>query len=68
MNRKALEEKRIDLQNQMSAILSTAKTEKRDLTEDEAKTSDKNIQDLTDKYIKDIDVVTAQKTKEIMEI
>jgi ribosome recycling factor len=38
------------------------------MTEDEAKSSDKQIQDLTDKFIKEIDVVTAAKTKEIMEI
>ena len=38
------------------------------MTEDEAKTSDKSIQDLTEKYIKEIDTVTAAKTKEIMEI
>ena len=38
------------------------------MTEDEAKQSDKAIQDLTDKYIKEIDTVTAAKTKEIMEI
>ena len=39
-----------------------------EMTEDEAKASDKNVQDLTDKYIKEIDGVTASKTKEIMEI
>ncbi len=39
-----------------------------EMTEDEAKSSDKAIQDLTDKYIKEIDNVTAAKTKEIMEI
>ena len=39
-----------------------------EMTEDEAKSSDKSIQDLTDKYIKEIDRVTADKTKEIMEI
>jgi ribosome recycling factor len=38
------------------------------MTEDEAKQSDKAIQDLTDKYIKEIDTLTAAKTKEIMEI
>ena len=38
------------------------------MTEDEAKASDKAVQDLTDKYIKEIDNVTAAKTKEIMEI
>ena len=46
------------------------KTQKKnsEMTEDEAKISDKNVQDLTDKYIKEIDNVTASKTKEIMEI
>ncbi len=38
------------------------------MTEDEAKQSDKQVQELTDKYIKEIDSVTAAKTKEIMEI
>ncbi len=38
------------------------------MTEDEAKQSDKLVQDLTDKYIKEIDAITAAKTKEIMEI
>jgi len=38
------------------------------MTEDEAKQSDKLVQDLTDKYIKEIDGITAAKTKEIMEI
>ena len=39
-----------------------------ELTEDEAKTGDKNVQDLTDKYIKEIDKITADKTREVMEI
>ena len=39
-----------------------------EMTEDEAKASEKSVQDLTDKYIKEIDNVTAAKTKEIMEI
>ena len=38
------------------------------MTEDEAKASDKLVQDLTDKYIKEVDTVTSAKTKEIMEI
>ena len=41
---------------------------KSEMTEDEAKSSDKAIQDLTDKYIKEIEAITAAKTKEIMEI
>ena len=39
-----------------------------EMTEDEAKQSDKIVQDLTDKYIKEIDTITANKSKEIMEI
>ena len=39
-----------------------------EMTEDEAKASEKSVQDLTDKYTREIDTVTAAKTKEIMEI
>ena len=39
-----------------------------EMTEDEQKASEKQIQDLTDSYIKKIDAVTAGKVKEIMEI
>lgn len=39
-----------------------------EMTEDEAKSSEKSVQDLTDKYVREIDAVTANKTKEIMEI
>ena len=39
-----------------------------EMTEDEQKASEKSVQDLTDKYIKDIDAVTAKKEKEIMQI
>ena len=39
-----------------------------EMTEDEQKTSEKSVQDLTDKYIKEIDGVTAKKEKEIMQI
>lgn len=39
-----------------------------DLTEDEEKSAEKNIQDLTDKYIKEVDAASAKKEKEIMEI
>ncbi len=41
---------------------------KNEMTEDEQKQSEKEIQDLTDKYIKEIDAITARKDKEIMEI
>ena len=39
-----------------------------EMNEDEVKQSEKLVQDLTDKYIKEIDNVSAAKTKEIMEI
>ena len=38
------------------------------LTEDEQKVAEKNIQDLTDRYIKEVDVLVDKKDKEIMEI
>ena len=41
---------------------------KSEMTEDEAKVSEKSCQDLTDKYIKEVDRVTEAKNKEIMEI
>ena len=41
---------------------------KSEMTEDEQKQSEKEIQDLTDKYIKEIDAITTRKSKEIMDI
>ena len=41
---------------------------KSEMTEDEVKTSEKEVQDLTDKYIKIVDSMTDKKSKEIMEI
>ena len=39
-----------------------------ELTEDDVKASDKLVQDLTDKYIKMVDTIGAEKSKEIMAI
>ena len=39
-----------------------------EITEDDLKQGEKKIQDLTDKYCKQIDSMAADKTKEIMEI
>lgn len=39
-----------------------------ELTEDDLKAADKQVQDLTDKYIKQVDVIGAEKNKEIMAI
>ena len=45
-----------------------AAKKKNEMTEDEVKASDKAVQDLTDRYIKEVDKMTDAKTKEIMEI
>lgn len=39
-----------------------------EMTEDEQKASDKSVQDLTDKYIKQVDAVTDKKKEEIMSL
>ena len=39
-----------------------------EMTEDEQKASEKTVQDLTDKYIKEVDAVTSKKESEIMKI
>ncbi len=41
---------------------------KNEMTEDEQKASEKSVQDLTDKYIKNVDAVTSNKNKEIMSL
>lgn len=39
-----------------------------EMTEDEQKSSEKSVQDLTDKFIKEVDAVVSKKDKEIMEL
>ena len=41
---------------------------KSEITEDDQKNGEKKIQDLTDKYVKNIDSITEKKQKQIMEI
>ena len=62
-NNKCLRNIRRDANDKIKAMKKDS-----EMTEDEAKQSDKTVQDLTDKFIKEIDAVTASKTKEIMEI
>ncbi len=45
-----------------------AMKKKSEMTEDEQKSSEKAVQDLTDKYIKELDKITEAKVKEIMTI
>ena len=39
-----------------------------EITEDDLKSAEKDIQDLTDRYIKEVDQVAAEKEKEIMAV
>ena len=45
-----------------------AMKKKSEITEDEAKDYEKELQNLTDKRCKDIDVLTADKEKELMNV
>ncbi|MBQ1223754.1 MAG: ribosome recycling factor, partial [Oscillospiraceae bacterium] len=45
-----------------------AAKKKSEITEDDLKIIEKDIQELVDKYIKEIDKVAAAKEKEIMEV
>jgi ribosome recycling factor len=45
-----------------------AAKKKSEMTEDEQKKAEEDMQKLTDKYIKDIDALSAKKEKELMEI
>lgn len=64
------EEAKVNIRNIRREANDVSKTMKKnsEMTEDEQKLSDKAIQDLTDKYIKEIDAITADKEKEIMTV
>ncbi len=64
------EDAKVAIRNIRRDATDTIKTMKKnsEMTEDEAKSSEKSVQELTDKYVKEVDAVTAAKTKEIMEI
>ena len=64
------EEAKVAIRNIRRDAMEKAKTMKKnsEMTEDEQKLSEKNIQDLTDKYIKVCDDVTDKKIKEVMAI
>ena len=64
------EDVKVSIRNIRRDAIDAAKNEKKagTMTEDEQKASEKNIQDLTDKYIKEVDAVTAAKNAEIMEV
>jgi ribosome recycling factor len=64
------EEAKVAIRNIRRDGIDKAKDMKKNnlMTEDEQKSSEKSVQDLTDKFIKEIDAITAAKEKEIMSI
>ena len=64
------EDVKVSIRNIRRDAIDAAKTEKKagTMTEDEQKASEKLVQDLTDKYIKEVDAVTAAKNAEILEV
>jgi HK97 family phage major capsid protein len=71
MNRKALEEKRVDLQAEMSRILDTAKAEKRALTDAEEKEftrCEKEINDIDTKLEREDKTMNKNETRSEVEI
>ena len=68
--KKYAEEAKVQIRNVRRDAIEMYKKQKKDgeITEDEMKKIEKDVQTLTDKYIKEIDAVTADKEKEITEI
>ena len=64
------EDAKVAIRNIRRDAMDKAKEMKKnsEMTEDEQKLSEKAVQDLTDKYIKEIDSITASKEKEIMAV
>ncbi len=64
------EEAKVAIRNIRRDANDDTKKQKKDslMTEDEAKQSDKTVQDMTDKYIKKIDEISDKKIAEIMKI
>lgn len=67
---KIAEETKIQIRNARRDTIEKLKAMKKagELTEDDLKQGEKKTQDLTDKYIKNIDKISADKQKEILEI
>ena len=64
------EDAKVAIRNVRRDANDLCKKKKKDneMTEDEQKASEKAIQDLTDKFVKEVDAVTSKKEKEIMQI
>lgn len=68
--KKYAEEAKVQIRNARRDGIEMYKKQKKDgeITEDDLKTIEKDIQDMTDKYVKEIDNITADKEKEITEL
>lgn len=68
--KKYTEEAKVQIRNVRRDALDDYKKKKKDgeFTEDDLKNIEKDIQNLTDKYIKEIDNICADKEKEILEV
>lgn len=64
------EEAKVAVRNIRRTANDEIKKQKKDgiLTEDDVKDAEKAVQDLTDKYVKNIDTISAAKEKEIMKV
>ncbi len=67
---KMSEEARVSIRNIRRDANDDIKKQKKDglLTEDEQKTGEKSVQEITDRFIKVVDEITTKKDKEIMQI
>ena len=68
--KKYTEEAKVQIRNVRRDAMEGFKTQKKngEMTEDDQKAAEKDIQNLTDKYIKEIDDICAAKEKEILEV
>ena len=68
--KKYTEEAKIQIRNIRRDALEDFKKQKKDgeMTEDDVKGAEKDVQNITDKYIKEIDSICAAKEKEIMDV
>lgn len=68
--KKYAEEAKVQIRNVRRDALEMYKKQKKDgeVTEDDLKTIEKDIQNMTDKYVKEIDDIASDKEKEITEI
>ena len=64
------EESKVALRNIRRDAIDKGKTatKKSEMTEDEQKDAEKKMQEMTDKYVKEIDGMTAKKSKELSEV